>query len=256
MAIFFGVVAISVAIGLFVTRQQANASKDMVYLNELIEQRHFAKAIPEAVQRFGLRSEACLAIELASINSADEGGESIVAQTNFDQVVRLDPERDAFYDAGHLVLTLAHEIEHCEQHQRLYAEVIAENSDLTELREQFPQLRDLSAAVDRAREGDAVLELERRLANPLAIYARRLTVLFEMGAIVKALELPRVASENAENGNFQSRYLKVIWQRWLQQRGFGTSESVDTVCGFDLQLPAKIQKEYQAVCHKAAARLR
>jgi hypothetical protein len=214
----------------------------------LLSQGRQERALALAIESYRLPSTECASFVLEAIDATDPGGEVVVARTNFDQVVRLDPAREAFRNARMLVLTLAHEIEHCAQHQRLYAETIEKDARFARLRSEFPRLRDLALRVGQVPAGDPLLELESLVSLELARYAGWLPELFEVGALLKALEVKEAVSP--PELEFHKRYMEIAQRRLLLRRGVKAGSSPDQACKSEKALPPRTAREYEELCSR------
>jgi hypothetical protein len=238
-------------------------------LDTLIQGGQHDTALSNAIGIFKLDENDCADYRLEPIQASDEEGEEVIAQTNFDQIVRLDPEREAFSSARKLFLTLAHESEHCTQHQRLYEDTIALEPRLQPLKRFLPQLSDLATLAEvaaQSQEGHAeaaqrfqsesarlgvpfseaeLLELERLLSLELSRYAGWLRELFEIDATFQLVEM------NVDEGDFQRRYLEIAMHRLLRRRGIEAGTSADVACAMEKALPPETRRYYEAVCRRA-----
>lgn len=257
---------ISVAIFGDLTKKFFRISDDNPKLKEvekLLNVKNYSAAIARAIEVFDLDDANCREVVLAPIQNAGSGEQEIVAQTNFDQVVRLDPSRDSFHSANRLVLTLFHEFIHCDQHQRLYAWFRKNNLILKASLKDYEKLADFAAAVEQA-AADArptsdgtterpiqntahVLETELVLAQLLSPLAVELKNAFEIDALSKVFDFRGLLAEDSEEFDFHVAYLRSALEQETQRKN-----SLDrSPCDFRVTLVHDIAETYEQSCRSA-----
>jgi len=218
---------------------------------QLIEAKHFSEAVSQAIELYHLDNSNCREIALERLETTDSGGEEVVAQTNFDQVVRIDPARDAFHSANRLVLTLFHEFIHCNQHQRLYEFVRRNNSYLSEHLKPYEKLKAVPIAAESSLapsasdpKGTKIQEMEERLAQSISPLARYLENAFEIDALVQVFQWEKLMLERSEEFSFHVKYLKAA----LAREALRKNTKDEKACSFKQDIVDEIASSYERSC--------
>jgi len=181
-----------------------------------INSKNYASAVEKAISEFKLDKRNCQKIEITSI-PIKISNIYIVAQTNFNQIVSLNPKGDVFISAERLITTLFHEFRHCDQNQALYSFLIKKNKVFEYLKLKFPRLADFAIASEFAAENPQsetsqnILSLEKVIAAQLSPLSNFLRNFFEIDAIYHVLQSQDLFfkySNQNEEFLFNIEYLK------------------------------------------------
>lgn len=220
-------------------------------IDQLIKQKQFSEAANKAIDSFDLDSSNCRSLVLEPIEAEDSGGEEVVARTHFDQVVRLDPNRDSFHSSKRLVLTLFHEFVHCNQHQKLFEYFRSNHKQLSAKLKTFPLLKSVPLSGEAITQlspsklsASEVQEIEESLAQVLSPLARYLENAFEIDALVQVFQMKNLMPVNSEEFLFHIAYLKAVVAREEQRR----KTQGEKTCRYSDDLVDEVAAQYEVSC--------
>ncbi len=249
-------------------------------VSQLIEKKSYTEAIRKALSGFNIDASACRGIDTRFIETRDEAGNEIIAHTQLDQIVVLDPRQTGFQSARYLVSLLAHEITHCDQNQQLYRLALNADPALAPLKDKVPLLRVLAdldelasvalkdtpvktAANEKfkmlmARHGlelspQSLVALARQFMADVIVYKKNLAELHEMEASLRAFELPGILSAPKANQKasdefaFQYRFLLMSTNRFVKSRQLAGFTG-EMVCRLGNLVPFSMTLQHERTC--------
>lgn len=249
-------------------------------IQQLIEKKSYTEAIRKALSNFNLNASNCRGIDTRFIEARDENGNEVIAHTQLDQIVVLDPRQIAFQSGRYLVSMLAHETTHCDQNQQLYTLALNSDPALAPLKDKIPLLRVLAdldelatvALKDTpvkaeanskfksiaARYGlelspQALVTLARQFMDDVTLYKRNLAELHEMEASLRAFEMPGVLLAPKANQKasvefaFQYRFLLMSTNRFVKTRQLAGAVG-EQICRLENIVPFSITLQEERTC--------
>ncbi|MBI3556743.1 MAG: hypothetical protein HY074_10810 [Deltaproteobacteria bacterium] len=252
----------------------------LLEVEQLIEKKNYSEAIRKALSNFNLNATNCRGIDTRFIEGRDENGSEVIAHTQLDQIVVLDPRQTGFQSARFLVSLLAHETTHCDQNQQLYTLALNADPALAPLKDKVALLRVLAdldelAAVAlkdtpvkadanakfkliTARHGldvtpQALVAMARQFMADVVVYKKNLAELHEMEASLRAFELPGVLTppkaqqKASEEFAFQYRFLLMSTNHFVKTRQLAGFTG-DMACRLGNLVPYAMTLQHERTC--------
>lgn len=224
----------------------------LVSIEKLIQAGDRRGAVHETLHAFGIAHEACREIRVESI-AGKAKGVPIAARTAFDQIVRLDPEREAFRSARFLSTMLARETIFCVEYDRIYRHVVQTNPAVAPESMRYASLKELSAQSNRPESAPLVQRLMEFMSN----WEPRLGDLLSMKASLEVLNRndilspPQDSDEKAsEEFAFYFRNLMDAFMDFYKKRkllGTGPNQ----ICDLNQYVPDWLEAALSKTCVEA-----
>lgn len=259
--------------------------KHLEEIQSKIDQKKYLDAVYLAIRKFDLDDSACKGFEVHKITSTDENGNALLARTPLTQTVAIDPEAGAFKTAKFLVSTLAHEITHCHQHEKLYLQAVQSDAALEPLKKAnvlelrvLSDLDELSSVAETSGPLQAqaqekfknraeklglklsaaeFIALAKTAAKDIQSYAEKMGPLTEMQAIEASFEVPGLLESKdsaSEEYRFHMRALEKETQLFIRGRKLlGANE--DIYCRLSNAVPFSLTVSAERTCLEAFMRL-